>query len=214
MPEPGSSRASVLRTLKVGGHASVDQVAEAAELSKNAARVQLLKLESEGAVRRVAPPQTGTGRPPLTFALTAAGHARFPDADGAMLTELLDYLSEAGHDDLLRVFFERQWAQRRAALAERVGTDAPLPDKLRALRALLKAGDFMPQIRQRKHKQGARHVRVRACHCPFPGAVAATRLPCQLERQFLADVLGAPPTAVRLATLAEPACDFDFVLPA
>lgn len=191
-PTTSSSLASVprdriLALLKRQGPQTLNEVADYVGLSRTATRAHLLKLEDAELIARVAPLEEHRGRPPLTYRLTTAGDRTFPTDDADVLSALLDFLKHQGHASLMTRFFEDLWNRRAREFdsvlreqAEGDGFDA----RLRALQIVLERGNFMPHT---DVQDGV--VRVCECHCPLPAAARATRIPCRLEANFIAQAL-------------------------
>ena len=59
---------------------------------------------------------------------------------------------------------------------------------------------------------GAEEVVIRECNCPFPGAVEKTSLPCRLEANFIASVLGQEARRVSYIPEGHAACTYTFPL--
>lgn len=206
-----SPRARLLLLLKREGAQGIDALAAKLGLSKTATRAHLLRLEREALVMRRTLTTDAPGRPSLEFLLSNAGHGQFPDADAALLTELLNFLKQSDNQPLIDIFFEQLWQRREAELIEI--TEEPisklsLADRQAALLQLLERHGFMPEF---KEEQGGDTLLLRECHCPFPAAVRATRIPCKLESAFLAKALGRPLLSATWATPPdETVCHFQF----
>jgi predicted ArsR family transcriptional regulator len=61
----------------------------------------------------------------------------------------------------------------------------------------------------KRQRDGAR-LRILECNCPFPSAVRATREPCRLEAEFLAEIVGARPSRVEIARSEAERCCFEW----
>lgn len=191
---------------------SIDDLASSLGLSKTAARAHLLRLEKRGLIARVEAEPVGPGRPRARFVLTRRGGETFPTADAAVLERLLTFLDRHGHRDLIVEFFTEFWSERRASLLRslRVSSfgESRLDERLEGLEMLLERSEFMPRI-ERRSRAGQELVVVHECSCPLPAAVRATRIPCQLETQFLTEVVGGAPVATRIATHRAETCRFE-----
>src|SRR5690625_1676904 len=214
--ETAGTRARILELLKLQGALRVDDIAASLSLSKSTVRAHLLRLEEGKLIQRHFIPNAGPGRPALAFELSADGHAQFPNDDGSVLTDLLNFLKAQSEESLIKQYFSTMWAQRERELEEIAGDqleNLTLEERKAATLALLQRHGFMPEIIADESAQDGSQFVVRECHCPFPAAVRATRIPCRLERAFLAKALGVPVHATDLAE--EPGqghCDFSFVV--
>lgn len=211
MPLNSAPRQALLELVKRSGTFTLDQAVAAMDLSKTAVRGHLLRLEELGLVERISVPTDGPGRPPLAYQVSAQGQQLFPTSDSAVLTALLEFMVQSGAEALLQTFFANLWMARLDEYrAELVGSKGDaLPERIRALSAVLERAHFMPRI---SHTTGC-GVTIRECHCPFPAAVRATRLPCQMEARFLTEVIGAEPHSIRYATPENPGCVYQFSNP-
>ncbi|PKN57043.1 MAG: hypothetical protein CVU56_12955 [Deltaproteobacteria bacterium HGW-Deltaproteobacteria-14] len=214
-----AQRTQLLDAIKREGTVSVDALVGRSDLSKTAVRAHLLTLEELGFIERAEVAGTRVGRPPLAFRVTERARPLFPSVDPELLTRLLGLLGERGHQDVIDAFFEDIWAERRREyaqeLAARFGADPTLSERLEVLEAVLDRGHFMPRIEvgdadEADRPGRRRRVVINECNCPFGAAVRATRVPCVLEREFLGEVVGAPPTATKFATSLSSLCVFTF----
>jgi predicted ArsR family transcriptional regulator len=208
-------RQIVLDLLRRRGPMSIDALGPLLELSKTATRAHVLRLEKDGLVRRVEAEPDGPGRPRVRFTLTERGGAAFPTADADVLERLLSFLESAGQARLIEKFFEELWSERRSLLLETLDTDAfadaPLSKRLRHLERLLERSQFMPRIERRARADG-KLVVVQECNCPLPAAVRATKIPCRLEAEFLANVVGGKALDARVAADRSDTCTFEFLV--
>src|SRR5581483_4641755 len=79
---------------------TVEELAEALNLTDNAVRAHLTSLERDGLVRQQGVRRGGVGKPAYTYGLTEDAEALFPKAYGELLRQLLTLLSQrltAGH---------------------------------------------------------------------------------------------------------------------
>src|SRR3989442_15722111 len=83
---PAADRFLVL--LKTRGPQTATDLGKATGVTGEAARQQLVRLAADGLVVATAEPR-GVGRPAQVWALTDAGHARFPDGHAELTAQLL-----------------------------------------------------------------------------------------------------------------------------
>lgn len=214
----GAPKRSVLEQLRQHGTMTVDALVKAVGLSKTATRAHLVHLQRDGTVIRATPAPQGPGRPPVRFCLTEYGASMFPSADSPLLAGLLVFLEKNDRGELVAEFFKELWAEKRTDLLDSLGIDSPevanLDERLVALKACLRNKGLMPTIERSTTSDGSIVVTVREHNCPFHTAARVSRLPCESEVNFLADVLTVPPRAVSFATCRKDICSFDFVIPA
>lgn len=218
MPETSlsESRWSILFELRRHDELTIDELAESTGRSKTATRAHLVRMERDGLASRVSREAAGPGRPPVAFRLTDDGAALFPSDDDAVLARLIRFLDENGARDLVDAFFTEVWAERTSDLLDTLGTtdlgSASLDARLEALETTLTDRNFMPVIDREPRPDGSEIVSLRECNCPLPAAARASRIPCRLEVNFLARVLGARPQSVSIASRRRDSCRFEFVV--
>src|SRR6476620_3836698 len=133
---PSTLRRALLLRLRLDGPSSPDQLAERLGASRTGVLQQLRALEAANLVTR----QTvrhGVGRPRHLYDVTAEAQDLFPSNYDALASGLLAAIEAVGGDDLLDQVFaarRRQLGDRvREQMADRVGEDAPLVDRVREL---------------------------------------------------------------------------------
>src|SRR5579864_9432605 len=110
-----SRREAILAFLKVRGHATLGEVAEHLEVSKQAAQRHLESLEADGLATVTSVPH-GIGRPENVYQLTAAAEDHFPDGHRQLTGELIDFMTTGQ----LKQFFERRAARLEAEYATKL----------------------------------------------------------------------------------------------
>lgn len=216
MLQLNETKGRLVRSLKRHGQRTVDQLSVELQLSRTATRAQLLWLEKEQLIERIAVEGEGRGRPPLAFGLTTTGNRLFPTDDATVLGELLTFLEARGARALVHAFFSEMWNKRRQEFEAELdarGPSAPtLETRLEVLRELLQRDHFMPELTITAGTGGQARLRVLECNCPLPSAVRATKLPCQLESQFLVEATGGRLDAMEVSPTGRAPCRFEIVL--
>src|SRR5579884_1757731 len=87
-----STRGKIIMLLRRAGH-TVEELAQALNLTDNAVRAHLVTLERDGLVRQQGV-RHGAGKPAFVYELTPETEQLFPKAYGAVLRELLSVLKE------------------------------------------------------------------------------------------------------------------------
>ncbi len=196
----------ILTQLKRRGPLSVDQVTSALGVAKTAARRNLLALEKRGLIEKKFL-ALGRGRPRLVFRLTPKSNRLFPSKEAEILSSLLEFLIEAGHETLVDKFFEKYWEKRFEAIQERLAKKgkSDFETRLEVLKEELEKEGFMP--RSRVTKRGS-ELCLQQCHCPIEAAARINRNPCRLEKRLISRVLNAPVGDVRFRTESHGFCEF------
>jgi predicted ArsR family transcriptional regulator len=188
----GSSglRRNLLMRLRHEGPSAPEELATALGASRTGVLQQLRALEAANLVTR----QTvrhGVGRPRHLYDVTADAQDLFPSNYDALAAGLLAAIEAVGGDDLLdQVFAARRrqlGARVRDQMAERIGTDAPLVDRVRELAVVQADQGYLADtvlgpdgtIRLREHNCAIYHI--------AEGSPAA----CQAELELFSEVLGA-----------------------
>jgi predicted ArsR family transcriptional regulator len=187
---PSSLRRELLLRLRLDGPSSPDQLAEHLGASRTGVLQQLRALEAANLVTR----QTvrhGVGRPRHLYDVTPEAQDLFPTNYDALAAGLLAAIEAVGGDDLLdQVFAARRrqlGARVRERMAESVGLDATLVDRVRELAVIQADHGYLADtvldadgtIRLREHNCAIYHI--------AEGSPAA----CQAELELFSEVLGA-----------------------
>lgn len=202
------SRLEIVNLAKARGEISIDDVVEELGLAKTTIRQHLNRLDQLGLVEKSSK-REGRGRPKLIYSLTDTGERLFPSGDAEIARELVKYLQKTGNDELIRKFFEEFWKRRRSEFQLRcdaTGADT-LEEKLQVLYELLDEQGFMPEI-----DFNGDTASIRECNCPFSETVKASRIPCELEAQFMQWIVDADAERVAFIPDGASACTYDFDL--
>ena len=190
---------------------SVEDLAQALDLTPNAVRMQLTALERDGLVQRDGV-RRGAGKPATLYELTPEAERIFPKAYGTLLHLFLDVVSERLPPAALEEVV-REVGRRLAALAPRgspvsgtwgaAGAPAPGERAARAIAVLHDVGGLA------ELEEGDGAAVIRGYSCPLAAVAPAHPEVCRLMETLLSALLGA---AVReRCERGEPQCLF--VLP-
>lgn len=186
-PGLGESQRSLLVELKRRGEATLADVADAVDLATETVREHMNALDARRLVERVGRRRDGPGRPRIVYALSDRGEALFPHREGALLGDLASHLVESGREDVLEEFFERRIGEQHSDAADRLeGLEGR--DRVREVARILSDQGFMAEVEETDGDGGALHLKL--CHCPLKELVAASRLPCRAEIEFVEELLG------------------------
>jgi predicted ArsR family transcriptional regulator len=187
---PSSLRRDLLLRLRLDGPSSPDQLAERVGASRTGVLQQLRALEAAHLVSR----QTvrhGVGRPRHLYDITADAQDLFPSNYDALAAGLLAAIEAVGGDDLLDQVFtarRRQLGDRvRERMAERVGAEAALFDRVRELAVIQADQGYLADT-----CLGADGtIRLREHNCAIYHIAASSPAACQAELELFSEVLGA-----------------------
>jgi predicted ArsR family transcriptional regulator len=183
-------RQEILIRLRRDGPASPDHLAQAIGASRTGVLQQLRALEATKFVSR----QTvrhGVGRPRHLYDVTPDAQELFPSNYDGLAAGLLAAIGAVGGDALIEQVFQarrRQIGARvRRELDDRLGPEAPLVERVRALAVLqdelgyLADADLDPDG----------HIRLREHNCAIFEVAQGQRSACDAELDLFREVLGA-----------------------
>jgi len=179
-----STRGRIVALLRRASR-TVDELAQALDLTDNAVRAHLATLERDGLVRQTGV-RRGAGKPAHSFDLTPEAERLFPKAYGPLLRQVLDVLAErlapGELEDALREVGHRLAVGQAPAGGDR-------RDRVESALALLGAMGGLAELEER---DGV-YV-IRGYSCPLAAAVPGHPEVCGLAETLLSDVIGAPVT--------------------
>ena len=189
MTAPGDA---ILLRLKTSGPASTAELAAHLGVTRQAVRLQTEKLVAQGLLASEQA-RGGVGRPGSVWNLTAAGHARFPDAHAQVTVELLEAVREEfGPASLDRLIRRREDASRKLYMTA-LAADADLEARLDRLTRLRAAEGYMAEW---SSAGDGTYVLVEN-HCPICAAATACQGFCRSELTLFREAL-APATVERI----------------
>ncbi|UUX49767.1 transcriptional regulator [Nisaea acidiphila] len=175
----------ILFQLKTRGPQTIGDLGAHFSMTGEAARQHLAKLAEAGLVTPEDRRQ-GRGRPKRFWALTDAGHARFPDSHAQLTVDLLqsvrELFGEAGLDSLI----EKREAENLALYRAETGRARTLKQKLDALVELRDREGYMAECVEMEE----RGFLLIENHCPVCAAATECQGLCRSELKLFRDVLG------------------------
>lgn len=185
-------REEIIRFLRSRGEATLAELADHAEVSKQAVLRHVEALEAAGLVEHVAAHHTGPGRPEHRYRATAAPADLVPGAHRELATELVEFMP----NDELERFFKMRAERLEQKYAERLdGLD--FEGRVRELARLAsEAGHMAEVVTMPDGNLGIRH-----CNCPIQEVAARSGHACQQERVMYERLLGRP--VERMTWIAE-----------
>ena len=190
--DPTATADRLLFALKTRGPAATAALAAQLTITGEAARQQLQKLQAAGLVESRLQPQAGAGRPRSDWALTATGHARFPDTHAQLTVQLLSTVREVfGEEGLDRLITTREQAALTVYLQACDGIEA-LEPRLRRLAALRDAEGYMARV-----EPDGRDWLLIEDHCPICAAATSCLGFCRSELEVFREVTGPRGTLQR-----------------
>jgi predicted ArsR family transcriptional regulator len=196
-----STRGRLVSLLRGASH-TVEELAQALDLTDNAVRAHLTSLERDGLVRQQGVRRGGgAGKPASTYGLTEEGEGLFPKAYGELLRQLLAVLAERlGRDELDQVLGE---LARRLADGHRA-TGRP---EQRVAHATEYVGELGGLAGWSAVEGG---YRISGCCCPLAAILPGNPDACRLAELLLAEITGLPVTEHCRSNPAR--CEFDLAI--
>jgi predicted ArsR family transcriptional regulator len=182
----------ILSTLKTRGALGIPDIAKVLDVTVEAVRQQMVKLQSDGLVDAESRP-AGRGRPTQIWRLTGAGHARFPDTHAEMTVQMISAVitvfGEKGMDQLIGAREETMRANYHEAM---LGARS-LKTKLERLAEIRSREGYMAEFRP----EGEGFLFIEN-HCPICTAARACTGFCRSELQLFEEVLGTDASVSRV----------------
>lgn len=184
-PGMSGTRRRVLLQLKRHGPMTLAAISKAFELSPETLRSHLRDMEAQGIVERAGVRRHGRGRPEVIYQLSQEAERLFPQREGEVLGELAAFLVQSGRQDLIKTFFDRQMARRRAEALRRVdGLEGRA--RVEEIADILTEEGFMAEVGSSTDGE----PELRLCHCPIRELVEVSSIPCQAEIGLVRELLG------------------------
>lgn len=165
---------------------TVNEMAEALDLTDNAVRAHLNVLERDGLVAQ-AGVRRSTRKPNFAYDLTPEAETLFPKAYAPVLEQLLDVLEarmpEAEREAILREVGHRLAAPHLPALQGK-----PLSERMEATAALLGTLGGLAEVEE----YGDGQYNIRGFSCPLSAAVRDHPGVCLAAETLVSDLTGAP----------------------
>lgn len=162
---------------------TVEELAQALDLTDNAVRAHLATLERDGLVRQRGA-RRGSGKPAFVYELTPETEQLFPKAYGAVLRELLNVLNEHIPPDeveaLLRIVGRRiaaEWHMPPGNLRTRLEGAVDVLNELGGMAEL--------ELRDDTYS-------IHGYSCPLAAAVPGHPEVCRLAETLLTELVGVP----------------------
>jgi predicted ArsR family transcriptional regulator len=175
----------VLKLLKTRGPISTAGVADVLRITPQGARQRLETLRGAGLVGS-SRAKGAIGRPGLSWSLSEAGHAQFPDGHDRLAVELIETIrSKLGAkalDHLIAAREAEQHRRYRAAVAAATG----LAEKLSCLAQERTREGYMAEI----YEEADGSLLLVEHHCPICAAATACQGFCRSELKLFQAIMG------------------------
>ena len=198
------TRLSILNSLQ-RRPATVDQLSAELGLAAAAVRRHLEILQRDRLVD-YEPVRKKPGRPEHLFALTEDGQELMPKRYHLLLQRILQGLTvsangsgDAAVKGLLTLVARTMVEEHRSR-----AMDGEETDRIALLRRILEDEQFSPVI-----TDSPDGIQVTLHNCPYRGVANQSDVICTLDRELIAEVLGAPVSSTARINLGHPLCTYD-----
>jgi predicted ArsR family transcriptional regulator len=177
-----STRGQIVTLLRRSSR-TVDELAQALNLTHTAVRAHLASLERDGLVKQRSE-RRGSGKPSSVYDLAEASEYLFPKSYGLYLDQLLDILGERTPADEVGTLL-REVGRRIAA--QRTIPPGDLPVRLdEAAQVLNELGGLM------ERETEGETLCIRGYRCPFAAVVQEHPEVCDLAETLVTELVGVP----------------------
>jgi predicted ArsR family transcriptional regulator len=177
----GTTRGRIVMLLRRAGR-TVDELAQALELTDNGVRSHLATLERDGLVRQNGT-RRGGGKPAYTYELTLVADQLFPRVYDEIVAQLLEVLADRLAPELVSEILEDL---SRSLATGRVAPPGDLRSRVEWGAAVLRDMGGLPEVEE---CDGA--FLIRGYNCPIGAVVARQPGACRLAELLLRQVIGA-----------------------
>ena len=193
-----TTRGQIVMLLRRAGR-TVDELAQALDLTDNGVRSHLATLERDGLVRQHGT-RRGAGKPAYTYELTSEADRFFPKAYDEILVRLLDVLGERLAPEQVGQVLDD--VSHRLAVG-RVAPPGDLRSRVEWGAKVLRDMGGLPEVEER---EGA--FLIRGHSCPIGAVVSRHPGACRLAELLLGRVIGAT-VRERCERGGSPRCSFE-----
>lgn len=190
-PGLGQTPRAILAALRKYGPSTLAELAQCVDRNRETLRHHMERLADLRLVERADSEARGRGRPEVVYRLASESRRLFPRGEGEVLRELVEFLLERGDAELLESFFERR-IQRKRALAKTRLEGLRGDRRLQAVAEFLTEEGFLTRVEaDEDNGEGTSAAgTLRIVHCPLEGLIDATRMPCRVELDLVAELVG------------------------
>ncbi|WP_137922472.1 helix-turn-helix domain-containing protein [Hydrogenophaga sp. 2FB] len=181
----------ILFLIKSKGPTSAARLAQALDLTPEAARQQVQKLVAGGLLEGQLEAAAGVGRPRQNWALTEAGNRRFPDTHAQLTVQLIGTVRQLfGEQGLDRLISQRE-ADARTLYQQRCNGKT-VAQRLAQLAAVRSEEGYMARV----ERDGKDWLLIED-HCPICAAARSCQGFCRSELSLFQDIVGGDSRVTR-----------------
>ncbi len=193
----------ILTLLKARGGATLTEMAEASEISKQATSRHLEQLQTKGLVEMEIVEHAGPGRPAHRYRLTEAASSHFPVEHRALASELVDFMASTMGQEAVSLFFAKRTQGRSEQFRSQLdGLD--LEQKLEMLTQLVSRQGYMAELVRLDQDT----FLLRQANCPIGDLAFRYGHPCSNEVVMYSDLLDAQVERQQYMADHDPFCTY------
>lgn len=175
----------ILFMLKTRGPLKTTELATLLEVTFEATRQHIQKLQASALITGISAPTSGAGRPSLRWALTDSGHGKFPDAHSVLTLHLIESIEGVfGTEGVEKIIASMETTNRREYL-QACEKASSLEEKVRILVGIRERAGYMAQM----EAAGDGWLLIEN-HCPICAAARKCQGFCRSELQIFRAALG------------------------
>ncbi|MCA9937505.1 MAG: DeoR family transcriptional regulator [Anaerolineales bacterium] len=201
-----NTRDTILEALKATPQATVEELAEAADVSPVTVRHHLNSLQAEGLLEATSV-RRKIGRPHYVYSLSQAGHELFPKKYVRLSSRLLDELKQRFSDAVVADLFGsvvQKIINEHKGEFERLAFEK----RLDYLVALLEEEGFLARWEKADGK-----YRLTEYSCPYISVGQSHTEVCTLDKELVVQVLQTEIEQHSCMLMGDPCCQFSFTNP-
>lgn len=179
-----SSPNKILPFIRAKGEVTAALLSEELGMTKEGARLNLLKLVEDGAVQTVIRSE-GVGRPVTYYALTEKGFSGLPDAHAQVTVELLQSVKKLLGENALDLLIGEREKHTYQRYAQALATASTLEQRLEALARIRSEEGYMAEWK----KENNEYFLIEN-HCPICAAATECQGFCRAELKNFQSLIG------------------------
>ena len=180
-----STAERILFLLKTRGPLKTTELASLLELTFEATRQQIQKLQASELIVGVSAPTSGAGRPSLKWALTDTAHNKFPDSHSVLTLHLIESIEGVFGSDGIEKIITSMEATNRQEYVQACSQASSLEEKVAILVRIRELAGYMAHM----EPAGEGWLLIEN-HCPICAAARKCQGFCRSELQIFRAAMG------------------------
>lgn len=180
-----STAERILFLLKTRGPLKTTELASLLEVTFEAARQQIQKLQASELIVGVSAPTSGAGRPSLKWALTDTAHNKFPDSHSVLTLHLIESIEGVFGSDGIEKIITSMEATNRQEYVQACSQASSLEEKVAILVRIRELAGYMAHM----EPAGQGWLLIEN-HCPICAAARKCQGFCRSELQIFRAAMG------------------------